>query len=122
MIEVLKGYLDTDWRTKDNILYFLKKVCDLKTNERTLRECFATFNEAYEKGETELFIAHSSKGYLLTTNPDIILESLKDDYKKGLSLMKRYYRCKKSLAEKKQIALLPKKEADLYEVIMSLED
>ena len=122
MIELLKGYLDTEWRTKDNILYFLKHVCNLNFNERTLRECFATFNEAYEKGETELFIAHSNRGYLLTTKPEIILESLKDDYKKGVRLMKRYYKCKKSLAEKNQIALLPKKEADLYEVIMTLED
>lgn len=120
MISALKGYLDTDWRTKDKILGFLKYM-SIDINERALRDYFAEFNEHYETGDTEMFIAHSSKGYLLTSDPKIIMDSLEDDNKRAMKLMKRYYRCKKALSEKNQLSL-SENESDLYEVIMKMEN
>lgn len=120
MIEYLKGYLDRDWHTKDQIIYFLTKVCKLDTNERSIerkiRQYFVEFNERYESGQTEMFIAHSNRGYLLTSDQKIILESLEDDNKRALKLMRRYYRCKKALAEKDQLSLSPQ-ETNLYEIV-----
>ena len=119
MIKVLQGYLDREWRTKDKILYFLKYM-NIDVNERALRDYFAEFNERYESGDTEMFIAHSQKGYLLTNDPKIIMDSLEDDNKRAMKLMKRYYRCKKALSDKNQLSLTSN-ESDLYEVIMKME-
>lgn len=120
MIDYLKGYLDKDWHTKEQILYFLTKVCSLDVNERSMRQYFAEFNERYESGMTEMFIAHSSRGYILTSDQEVILNSLKDDNKRAVKLMKRYYRCKKALAEKNQLSLEPN-ETDLYEIVMRMD-
>lgn len=120
MINYLKGYLDTDWRTKDKIMYFLKNVCKIDVNERSLRDYFAEFNEKYEHGDTEMFIAHSNKGYLLTSDARIIINSLADDYKRALKLMKRYYKCKKALSEKNQLSL-DSNEENLYEIVSKME-
>ena len=120
MIKVLQGYLDREWRTKDKILYFLNNIMKIDINERALRDYFAEFNERYETGDTEMFVAHSQKGYLLTNDPKIIMDSLEDDNKRAMKLMKRYYRCKKALSEKNQLSL-SENESDLYEVIMKME-
>ena len=120
MINYFKGYLDTDWKTKDQILHFLNIVCGLDVNERSVRQYFADFNEKYETGDTEMFIAHSNKGYLLTSDQKTILKSLEDDNKRAIKLMKRYYRCKKALADKNQLSL-EESEANLYEVIQKME-
>ena len=119
MINNLKGYLDKGWKTKEKILYFLNNFCDMKIGERELRDEFARFNERYENGEQEMFIAHSNKGYLLTNDERIVLDSLEDDHKRAIKLLKRYYRCKKALSEKNQLSL-EQKDADIYEVLMRL--
>ena len=121
MIDILKGYLDKDWKTKDEILYFINHFYKEQMNERSLREYFAKFNERYESGETEMFIAHSAKGYLLTSDAKTIMSSLEDDHKRAIKLLRRYFRCKKSLSEKDQLTLSPSEE-NLYEVIMKLEN
>lgn len=120
MINYLKGYLDTDWRTKDKILYFLRNVCHTDINERALRDYFAEFNEKYEQGDTEMFVAHSNKGYLLTSDPEAIVNSLDDDHKRAIKLLKRYYRCKKALSEKNQLSL-DSNEENLYEIVSKME-
>jgi len=119
MINYLKGYLDTDWRTKDKILYFLQHVAKIDVHERELRDYFAQFNEKYESGETEMFIAHSGYGYKLTSDPEEIMRSLEDDFKRSMKMLKRYYRCKKALSEKNQFSL-DRNEADLYEAVMRM--
>lgn len=119
MINYLKGYLDTDWRTKDKILYFLQHVAKINVHERELRDYFAQFNEKYESGETEMFIAHSGYGYKLTSDPEEIMRSLEDDFKRSMKMLKRYYRCKKALSEKNQFSL-NQSEADLYEAVMRM--
>ncbi|MBR0456496.1 MAG: hypothetical protein IJJ01_07475 [Firmicutes bacterium] len=119
MIKYLKGYLDTDWRTNDRILYFLQHVAKIDINERELRDYFAQFNEKYESGDTEMFIAHSGYGYKLTSDPEEIMRSLEDDYKRSMKMLKRYYRCKRALSEKNQFAL-DQKETDLYEAVMRM--
>ncbi len=116
MINELKGYLDTDWRTKEKILYFLTHFCHMNVNERELRNYFASFNERYESGETEMFIAHSNKGYYLTSDPEVIFNSLEDDHKRAIKLLKRYYKCKKALSEKSQLSL-DENEQNLYEIV-----
>lgn len=119
MIEILKGYLDTGWKKKEQILKFLTFMTQEKVNERAFRQYVADFNENYYSGDTELFIAHSNKGYLLTTDKETILNSLQDDYKRATKMLKRYYQCKKAIADKSQLSLTPVDE-DLYEVLMKV--
>lgn len=120
MLDELKGYLDTEWRTKKQCVDWLKAIFNMDVNERTFRLFVAEFNEKYESGEQEMFIAHSEKGYLLTSDQEIIMQSLTDDFKRAAKLMRRYYRCKKAIAEKKQLALEPQ-ESDLYTLVSNIE-
>jgi len=119
MIELFKGYLDKEWHTKTECLEWYEKQYFTKLNEREFRRRIESFNEKYAGGETEMFVAHSKKGYLLTNDIDIIKKSLLDDYRRALKLLKRNSRCTKALSEKNQISL-GQNEADLYEVVMKM--
>lgn len=119
MIDILKGYLDRDWKKKEQIVKYLTFMTQEEVNERAFRKFVADFNENYYSGETELFIAHSSKGYLLTADKDIIVNSLQDDYKRAMKMLKRYYQCKKAIAEKSQLSLTPA-DTDMYQVLMKV--
>lgn len=120
MLTELRGYLDTEWRTKDQCVSWLNNIFHLDISERAFRQFVADFNERYESGETEMFIAHSNKGYLLTADPELIMNSLNDDYKRAVKLMKRFWRCKKALSEKTQISLSPQ-ELNIYELVQKME-
>lgn len=120
MIELLKGYLDTGWKKKEQILKFLTFMTQEKVNERTFRQFVADFNENYYSGDTELYIAHSNKGYLLTADKEAILDSLNDDYKRSMKMLKRYYQCKKAIADKSQLTLTPV-DNTMYEVLMKVK-
>ena len=75
MIEfLLKEYLTT-WRTKREILEFLNSK-GIKIAERDLRKRIEYYNKKFYENET--FIAHSSKGYLITTDKEIINLMLKN--------------------------------------------
>ena len=119
MIEQFYGYLDKDWRTKKELIEWYKIMYHTKLNERMMRIWFERYNEKYGRGESELFIAHSQKGYLLTSDPEIIRKSLMDDYKRAMKLLVRNSRCTKALSEKNQLSLMPE-EASMYETIMKL--
>ena len=119
IIDLLKGYFDSEWRTKSELIAYLEGKCGLKFNERLLRRSFEKFNKLYETGETEMFVAHSNKGYMLTSDPMIIRNSLWDDYKRGIKLITRNHRCLKMLSEKNQLSL-EEKDVDLYETVKKL--
>ena len=119
MIELFKGYLDTKWRTKTECLEWYERQYQTKLDEREFRRRVESFNQKYAGGETEMFVAHSNKGYLLTNDISIIKKSLLDDYKRALKLLTRNSRCTKALSEKNQISLT-KNESDLYEVVMKM--
>lgn len=117
MIEILKDYL-SDWRTKKEILGYLSDK-GVVMSERTLRQNLNGFNRQYPTGDTELFLAHSGKGYILTTDKSLIEKSLTDDRKRSLKMLKRYYGCLKELHSKNQLSLEPQ-DATLYEIVSKL--
>ena len=121
MLEYLKGYLDKGWKKREHILYFLNKVCGIKIEDRTLRLRFEEINKQFAKGESELFIASSEEGYLLTTDPEIILKSLDYRVKRAFTILRMYYRCKKTLSERNQLSLSAD-EATVYEIVSKMED
>jgi len=120
MINYFKGYLDEGWKTKDEIVYFLNHVCGLDIGERALRQYFADINKSYGDGKVEYFIAHSNLGYLMTTDPKLIMDSLEDYAKRSFTMLKMYYRGKKNLSERNQIALT-NEESTMYEILSKME-
>ena len=118
--ELLKKYLH-EWHTKKQILKYLKKN-GLNLKERDLRRRIEAFNRFYFQDQSELYIAHSCKGYLLTADAEIIAKSISDDKKRALKLLKRYQKTSKKLSERNQMNLeiYPIKE-DIYELLMTSE-
>ena len=119
MIDLFKGYLDTGWRTKKECLEWYRENYHAKLNERMFRLWVERHNQNYTGGDKEMFVAHSVKGYILTSDPDLIRKSLKDDYKRAMKLLVRNSRCTKAMAEKNQLSLMPH-EADIYDLVMKM--
>ena len=117
-----RGWLDTDWRTKQQCINWLSNIFHYQINERELRDTFAKYCEDYVEGKHDSFLAHSSKGYLLTSDPKIIKESIADDESRLIALSKRIYGVKRRLREENQLTLLPEdKTMDAYEILSKME-
>lgn len=123
MIEFLKGYLDIEWHKKQEVIAFLVKKGFRKKNlERKFRLAVEKYDREYCDGLHDSYIAHSAKGYYLTSDPEIIKKSIADDESRLIALSKRIYGAKRRLKEENQLTLLPKdKTMDAYEVLLKME-
>ena len=121
MIEKLKGYLDQEWHKKSEILDYLLINHRWDVPERDFRRTVQKYNEGYCNGLHDSFIAHSNKGYLLTSDKEIIRKSMRDDQSRLIKLSKRVYGIKKRFKEDDQLTLLPKSEMDAYEILMRMK-
>ena len=120
MREIFENFADREWRKKQEILTHAKEM-GVDLNERELRNRIAEFNLNYLK--SELYIAHSSKGYKLTTDRDEIKASATDLKKRALNMLKKYYSTKKELTNKTNLTLFDQQEDnDVYELIKTLEE
>lgn len=114
----LKGYLDVEWRTKEQILGMLKWM-NCPSNDREFRQFVADYDEEYCKGLHDSYICNGQNGYLLTSDPEEIKKSILIDTKRIIALSKRVYGVKKRLAQDNQISLLEdEEEIKGYEIIM----
>lgn len=121
IMKCFKGWLDTDWRTKDQCLSWMKKIFKIDINERELRDVFSKYCANFIEGKHDSYLAHSNRGYLLTSDPEIIKQSIKDDESRMIALSKRVYGVRKRLTELNQITILPDKEMEAYEIISRME-
>lgn len=118
-IVYFKGYLDVQWRKKEQILGLLNRFFKLDIDEREFRQFVADYNTGYIKGEHDTYICNSAYGYLLTSDPIEIRKSINNDTKRIIALSKRVYGVKKRLAQDNQLSLLEdKEEMNGYEIIM----
>ena len=123
MIEFLKDYLKTGWHTKKEIVAYLAANGFRKKNlDRRFRKAVEKYDQGYYEGLHDSFIAHSNKGYILTSDPETIKMSIADDMARLVALSKRVYGAKKRLKENDQITLFPKKEMDAFEILMKMGD
>ena len=123
IMQMFHGYLDKEWRTKTQCVSWLKNIFKYDINERDLRDVFAKYCEDYILGKHDSYLAHSVRGYYLTSDPEEIKKSIADDESRAWSLLKRVYGVKKRLRDDNQLSLLPedeKKMEDAYEVIMKM--
>lgn len=98
-IELINDFIDlTEWKTKKQINEELKKY-GISLNERSFRLQVEKHNELYFAHEKPYFVAHSAKGYKITTNADEIRESLRDSLKRGLDQLSKYHKGIKAIGE-----------------------
>ena len=88
----------SDWKKKKQILAELKEK-DLTMDERTFRQRVELHNKLYEEHVVNTFIAHSCKGYIATTNRDLIIASLRDNEKRAITMLKATSKTLKALGE-----------------------
>lgn len=117
------GYLDVDWRTKEQCLGWIRGIFKININERDLRDCFSKYCSDYIDGKHDSYLAHSYRGYKLTSDLDEIRKSIADDESRMKALAHRVYGVKRRLRDDNQITLLPdqEKELDAYEIISKME-
>lgn len=122
IMKCFKGWLDLDWRTKDQCLRWMKDIFKVTINERELRDVFAKYCQDFIDGKHDSFLAHSYRGYLLTSDPKIIRQSINDDRSRLIALSKRYYGVNKRLMVIDQIPILPNnEEMEAFEILSRME-
>ena len=124
IMQMFHGYLDVDWRTKTQCVNWLKNIFKTDIHERELREVFARYCDDYISGKHDSYLAHSVRGYYLTSDPEEIKRSIKDDESRAWSLLKRVYGVKRRLKEEGQLGLFTEEDKnmeDAYEIVMKME-
>ena len=99
-------YVDlADWKTKEQILNELRMdFPDL--NERSWRIHVEKQNELYGQHESEIFIAHSNKGYKIASNEEEIKRSARDTRARGIDQITKYYKIMKALGENANLKII----------------
>ena len=99
-------YVDlSSWKTKDQILVELR-IDFPSLNEREWRFEVERQNERYAKHESEIFIAHSSKGYKIAVNEEEIRNSARDYRKRAMDQLVKYSKIMKALGENENLKII----------------
>ncbi len=88
----------SDWKTKRQLMDELTER-GIVMDERVFRKFVETNNKKFFNHELDEYIAHSSKGYIKTSDPEIIMKSIEDGKKRALNLLWKYSRVMKALGE-----------------------
>ncbi len=95
----------SDWKTKKQILSELKHG-GIIIDERRLRKLVELQNKLFYNHESDIFIAHSSKGYKATKDYEEINNSLKDNHKRAIDLLHKEAVTRKALGENMNFNLI----------------
>ncbi len=94
-----------EWKTKDVLLKELKDN-GIEMNERTFRHAIKANNALYYEDKASKFIAHSNKGYIATTNEEILIRCAKDFRKRAIDQLVETSRIYKKLKLKGNLKLV----------------
>lgn len=89
MMNVLDAVELSEWKTRKIILKELKSN-GISMSGRRWRSFVENYNKQFINGDGELFIAHSSKGYKLTTELEEIKNSAKEFKKRATNMNEKY--------------------------------
>lgn len=116
--EILKDILmNESWLKKKKILQEFKNL-GIEINERNLRSIITKFNKNY--GVTsDFYIAHSSLGYKLTTKKEDIYQSIQDQRKRALNMLKQYYSALDAIGLQNQLSLdIQEDQDEIFDVVV----
>lgn len=88
----------SEWKKKNQILRELRES-GMIIGERAFRKRVELNNKLFEEHITPKYIAHSQKGYIATNDRNIIIESLKDNNKRAITMLKSNNKIFKALGE-----------------------
>ena len=94
----------SEWKKKTQILRELKEN-GLPIKDRDFRKRVELHNKLYEEHAVDKFIAHSCKGYIATNDKSIIINSLKDNEKRALTMLKASRKTLQALGENSNLSL-----------------
>lgn len=103
MIELIKDYL-IEWTKKKDLLKILKSK-GVTMDERTFRKMVELHNKNYFEHRVDKYLAHSSKGYKLTTDKEEIIRSAKDYKKRAMDLLVKASKTLKAMGENDNLRL-----------------
>lgn len=86
----------SEWKTKNEIIDEIT-LNGGYINERSFRNMVKEKNKDFIDGLSEYFIAHSDKGYKITTDTDEIIKSIKDKEKRAFDMLVENARVRKRL-------------------------
>lgn len=93
------------WKTKEVLLKELKDN-GIEMSERVFRKAVKTNNALYYEDKASKFIAHSNKGYIATTNEEILLRCSNDFRKRAIDQLIEVSRIRKKLRMKGNLKLV----------------
>lgn len=93
------GVTMKEWRKKPELLSAIR-LKGLQLDERELRKRIADFNRAYDGKENQMYIVHSMKGYKMTSNVDEIKESIEENERLAITMLKQGKKVKRILKMK----------------------
>ena len=88
----------SDWKKKQEIIKELKQQ-DLIIDERKFRAIVKHHNKSFYNHDTDIFIAHSCKGYKATKSEEEIRDSIADNRKRALNMLYEESQVKRALGE-----------------------
>lgn len=94
----------SDWKKKTQILKELKEA-GVPMTERGFRKNVETNNKMYEEHITPMFIAHSNNGYIATQDREIIINSLRDNRKRAMTMINGINKTLKAIGENNNFSL-----------------
>lgn len=95
---MVEDFITENWKTKKEILQEMKNN-DIIINERTFRLKVEMLNNLFMKHHIDYFIVHSSKGYKKTKSREEIIDSLEENHKRAMNLLRKERKVKRALLE-----------------------
>ena len=93
------GVTMKEWRKKPELLSAIR-LKGLQLDDRELRKRIADFNRAYDGKENRMYIVHSVKGYKMTSDADEIKESVEENERRAVTMLKQGKKVKRILKMK----------------------
>lgn len=94
-----------EWKTKEVLLKELKDN-GIEMSERVFRKTIKNNNALYYEDKAGKFIAHSNKGYIATTDENILIRCAKDFRKRAIDQLVETSRIYKKLKMKGNLKLV----------------
>lgn len=102
--KILKAIEIDEWTTRAEILKCLH-MAGIQMSDRTFRKWIVESNEEFYDGKSDLYIAHSDKGYKITQDPEEIMKSVADLKRRAMDMLVKHRKARRALEKRMQTPL-----------------